>query len=695
MAEKQKVYSAEELGLTPSKPAEPQKQQTFSAEELGLEPSPSQPAEGQSLETGMLSTLKSLGRGVAAVGRKVDSFTGAPARAAIGAMQDGKSPLAAFAGQFGEDPESAPTGKEIAAKAGLSTEDSIKLPLVGLTGERLKVSPAGMAGLGVDVFADPTIFIPAGAISKVAGLGAKATGKGLQVGAKMVDVGTGLPATKALNFAKGQKEAAKLALEKFFSPKMADDFPELYRIAERNGIQPNLLPESVEFGEGSIISRASRVKAEGILGEAQLRKHQAGLEQTRKATQGLVADIAGGRIFTPQEAGGIIRDAYDDAVSRVMQSSTDTYRSIAKGNPGMRLSPEDTEKLAAKLDELGNYAESRLKLGFSSAQKSQAKQLQEAVDSLKGAISEGWETGGEVVLAQPLFDDIIQRHQILGEVAFRKKGLLDIDPPDVKRLQDLYFEMRDAIVGTVEKELGDGVAESLKKSNAQIAEFLSDREPLTRALGNRSLADENLYKTLVQNGDSKKLEALKKIMTPEQLQQIKGTLLNDLIKPDMNDEFTFGRITNSIRAKQGILEDLLDPEEIKEFTDLVRLGDRFGSPIMSSSGTGASNAIREGLNLKGKIADAVISESFIESLKNRARKGSPQMMQLSDGSSVPMPPGMSLNAPAQGLNSTIRSFIPSKTGARLKASQVYSVSAPTDDNETRREAIRRRLQRGE
>jgi hypothetical protein len=50
----------------------------------------------------------------------VDSYTGAPSRAAIGALENGKNPLTAFAAQFGEDPSKAPTGYDLVKPLGLS-----------------------------------------------------------------------------------------------------------------------------------------------------------------------------------------------------------------------------------------------------------------------------------------------------------------------------------------------------------------------------------------------------------------------------------------------------------------------------------------------------------------------------------------------------------------------------------------------
>jgi hypothetical protein len=52
-------------------------------------------------------------QGISDAGRKVDSYTGAPVRAALGALQDNKPVMKAFTNQWGEDPDKAPTGRQL------------------------------------------------------------------------------------------------------------------------------------------------------------------------------------------------------------------------------------------------------------------------------------------------------------------------------------------------------------------------------------------------------------------------------------------------------------------------------------------------------------------------------------------------------------------------------------------------------
>lgn len=131
---------------------------------------------------------------VAEAGRFIDRYSGAPARAAIGAAQDGENPLSAAARQFGADPELAPTGQELARRAGVpDTSLSDVIPsrftdsdveakewLKFKRGGAADVSASGAAGLGIDIAADPTNLIPGVAISKgteLAGQGLRAAGR--------------------------------------------------------------------------------------------------------------------------------------------------------------------------------------------------------------------------------------------------------------------------------------------------------------------------------------------------------------------------------------------------------------------------------------------------------------------------------------------------------------------------------------
>lgn len=154
--------------------------------------------------------------------KTIDSYTGAPARAAIGAAQDGNNPFSAFADHFGEDPDAAPSGKDIALKAGLSDKRKVirtaeeqqkfdemfnpgmaksrKQAGIGLSDVKT-FSPADVGGLAIDVVADPLNVIPVGlaakGIGKTLGVAADATGAAAKAGYSQVAKAVGKQTAKA------------------------------------------------------------------------------------------------------------------------------------------------------------------------------------------------------------------------------------------------------------------------------------------------------------------------------------------------------------------------------------------------------------------------------------------------------------------------------------------------------------------
>jgi hypothetical protein len=128
---------------------------------------PAEPSLDERLSRGALNFLVE-------AGRKVDSVTGAPTRAAIGAKMEGKNPFKAFGSQFAEEPELAPTGRELAVKGGITDEKVLSTPFKDITGSKLILSPAQVAGTGIDILADPTTLVPP---TKVVGFAAKGLAK--------------------------------------------------------------------------------------------------------------------------------------------------------------------------------------------------------------------------------------------------------------------------------------------------------------------------------------------------------------------------------------------------------------------------------------------------------------------------------------------------------------------------------------
>ena len=122
---------------------------------------------------------------VGAAANKLDSYTGAPTRAAIGEEEAnglaGK-PISAFMNQFGQDPSTAPTGKQLLSGAGVSIPESAIPPisplLAGLNYAGYHPTYNDVAGAAVEAAANPLNLIPGAAEAKGAEEAAVGTGMG-------------------------------------------------------------------------------------------------------------------------------------------------------------------------------------------------------------------------------------------------------------------------------------------------------------------------------------------------------------------------------------------------------------------------------------------------------------------------------------------------------------------------------------
>ena len=624
---------------------------------------------------------------IAWAGEKFDRIGGAPTRSAIAAMQDGKGlsgAISAFGEQFGAPAANSPTGKQIATNAGLSP-NPIEATQYGFNGSPYPnpvggnsysqgpglPSPAGVAGFGVDAFADPTILIPFGAIVKAGTKGvvegskmaAKATANGAGIAADaaaiVVDAATGTKAaSKTVNATKagiksleGGYKAVGDALKSRFGTKLSPDFEKSLMVAQDNGIAPELLPESIMFGPNSSASRMARVKAEGPLGQPLLERHEKGIEAIRDAIKKDIRSIGGevtegGRVVKEAKippnsysAGELIKNSYDEGVDRAFSEIGQTHNKIIEAVPDLQISPDAWKQLDESLSSLKEYAEKRAKTGITKTQKEQGKQLLNAVEN----IQENSKT----------YSGMVDALRDIGDVAFKSKNVLADIPPDISRFRGLYNDLNKSLVNTVrqnEAYIGQNAANDLLASNKKISAMYGDKS-LLASIGDEGKSPERLFKGLILDGDAKRITSLKKYMTPEQFQQVKAAALNTLIKENPQGEFTFRMLHNSMRNKKDVLSALFSPDELKNIDNLVQLGDKFGPAVMSTSGTGASGSfgklISAPVNMVENSMDAVaaskqkaaatraIGFQMDDQMKTAAKKGQPPAtMSLSESGSL-------------------------------------------------------------
>jgi len=576
------------------------------------------------------------------IGESIDSYTGAPVRSAIGEFQKGGGLEEAAKGyyrQFGEDPALAPTGKEIALKAGvpenislsdispqlLNIDDDVtrqlkeqgfkikEQPLKLIEkGDPLDISPAGAAGLAVDMLADPLTLVTGGTV-KAGGRALKSVSKaGGKVARAAKDMVKKTPVVlKASEAAERLKNADNLLTESgkalktsvgnIFNPSRADDFKELKIIAEKHGIDPKSLPEAIEFGEDSFISRRGRNIAEGPLGEARLKKFNSAIDDISDASYNYVKKIGNGEPLDVFAAGDSIRDGFKAGIDDALNQVDITYKSLDSMLPGYVLNEKSLNKLSRNLTRLEKRASRNVVEGITKTSRSQAKEILQAIRSAKS---------GDGSLST-----VLARMDEIKKVAYPKNKTAAELPSDLKALQKIYREMRGAIVESVKVDVDPAIAKQLVDNNKRLTDLFNQTSKVSDIIDKAS-DGKSIYTKLIKNGSPETIDVLASILPPEEFKKIKGAFLNDIIKLNASNDLMFGSTIKGLKAKLPLAKKILTPQEMKDFGEILHLGRRTGSKFLSSSGTGGSNLFSDiGKTLKSSVEN----EAILEAAKRKAR----------------------------------------------------------------------------
>jgi len=550
-------------------------------------------------------------------GEAIDAVTGAPTRAAVQALQQAENPLTAFASQFAEDPAQAPTGKELAQAADVPesslsdlfpsafTEDKneAKEFLKFEKGGVADITASGFAGLGLDVILDPTTLF-GGAALKGVKKGTELARKAGKV-KKIVDTGKPTLLTSIKKGAAVTKKDISGLLERTINPRQSKEFERLLDIADKHKIKASELPEAVEFGKTSFPSTFERFKAEGPLGEETLKKFGTAFAKVDEALESQMSTIGGvAPTGSAQSAGDLLRAGYDEAFDKLNKNADITYGNIHNIEPGITLTDDAINKVGSKLNGVNKWAIGRIKRGIQGEGLGEAKQIQSVVRAIKN-------TNGSVKQTVEVMQDI-------GRLAFKQRSVNDLTPRNVKKLKELYFSLSEGVLETVGEKLGPELAGSLKENNKLFSEFFKDKK-FIEIIGNERKASEDVFKSLVSSGDTKQIAVLKKLLSPEKLQQIKGEYLASLVTRLKDGGINFTSFSKKLMAKEGPLG-LFTKDEIKNLTDIIDLQASLGEVVLSRSGTGASNRFKEFL-LKplDAISSSATGEALSESVKAKAR----------------------------------------------------------------------------
>ena len=621
----------------------------------------------------IVGKAKSFGKdvlqGAVEVGEAIDKYTGAPTRSALRAGIRGENPLKAAYKQVGQESRLAPTGKEIASEdLGLSEEESIHLPWIG------NISPAGAAGLAIDIGADWSNFIPAGAINKVTKGVVSTLGKGLAEGtklgskaiAKTIDFFTNEKyATKTLEAASGAVENAIDVIAKKLKPGLAPDIIEMQKIATKNGLDFELTKPFMEFPKDSLITKATKVQAQGTLGEPLLARHANGVKQVNKAIAQKAEHLSGGKIHTPFETGELIKESLEKNKRELFNQIDFTYRSVAEQLPGMNLkdvSAGAQQKLSRKLNSTIRDLSEFLESAPTAESVRQTKEVLNTAERMK--------------MANGDFETIVKQIRAIGEVAFKKKGTSLINPPDIQGLRELYFAGQEALIEATAKAMGDDVAMKLINNNRIISNYFSDRGLLK---GIEDLSSEKVFQRFIQNGDVAQIDAIKRLTDKDTMNAARGALIDSFIKEDIEGKFTFKSLFNKMRDKEQLLKQLFEPEELNDLTDIIRYGDRMGAPILNVSGTDVSRSFRE---LISDLPVQLTNEQLLESLKRMAREQSNVTRGIKASEET--------LSKTKGYQKVLESLKPTQRQSVVKGFQVLSPQAESEDNPINRALKARR-----
>ncbi len=582
------------------------------------------------------------------VGHNYDKYVTAPARSVVmEEIQHGLSgkPISAFKKQFGANPATAPTGQDIVESLGVpnrpvtSGEGSLlrhAFPALSLGHDLLpdatrnaidKTTISQAAGKAADIGIDP-LLLGAGPIS-----GAKAIGTGVKNAASLLKSGGGLAlnagikgadllagSNKATQAAEGVKDTYQIAkasaeavantLRDTFRPKQAADWPKFEAIAKKNGIDPSILPESVEFGRGSAIDSAARARREGLAGQPHHDTFLDANSKVQNAFDTTLSKAAGGPVLDPTNAGVSLRSGYNEGLRNFFDSMDLTHDKILDYAPGLYVDRDAMATVASKVNGIEKYAKGLIARGIDDADQTQGRYLLNAVQQIRNA------NGSYKQMTEAL--------RSIGRKAFGPSVPGQI-PHDIEKLRELYFSTDEALLNTVRKHVNPDFADELSANNAAMSAMFKNKDQVAHIIADSGVAPENAFQRVVLNGDTDQIAALKQILSPEEFAKQRAAFVGNLIKREPDQSFNFNQLYSALRNKQPQLDawfsgDPAGAEQLKSMLEQIELGKRFGKEVLSTSGTGASNVFH---NIKKNLTGAITDDVVLEKMKASARGRTP------------------------------------------------------------------------
>jgi hypothetical protein len=306
----------------------------------------------------------------------LDSYTGAPARAGVGAVMDGNNPISAVFSQIGEDPELAPTPRELSARMGLS-----KTPLysgkendfaydpefAADAGFLSQVSPEDVGTVGIGLGADLTNLIPlVGPAAKVISGGAKAV-RGGEAVAAAAKAAEGVEV--ASNAAKGSRVSqigSKLSKRKVG----ADEIE-----AAAREIGAPVLPGQVLDGQLLQRIESTLQNSPTLVGQSQREVADTGYEALRNA---LSSSLENQNLLSEVELGNQLKASFAEKIASENAPLAELYERIRQSHQAIPIAENSGKAISRNI---GKIKDARL--SPSSSASSIVKRVQSEISNLK------------------------------------------------------------------------------------------------------------------------------------------------------------------------------------------------------------------------------------------------------------------------------------------------------------------------
>jgi hypothetical protein len=566
-----------------------------------------------------------LGDYVAPVGRFVDKYTGAPTRAAIGAVQEEKNPITAFTSQIGQDPEKAPTGKELVQRTeSLPSFMKSETPLSDVIpslysdtgrewtklkrGGLLDPTPVGAAGLLVDIAADPTNLISGAAISRGVSKLAKPVVTGAaKAGAVAADVVTGTKTFSRAGEILGDiGQTTRRTVKSFMKPEVSKDFNKIAEIARKNGIDPADLSSAAEYGEHSFPSRLERGIMESPQGQAMLDKHLKTANKINDAFEWQMEKLSFGKTADSTQAGETLLKGFENAEDRVFKNATMTYRTAADLRPGMRVPKDAMKDLNSTLNGIEKRAKGMVTRGATNER-----------------VSVGRELMGMIQRFRKNGDNYRQLSEQINEIGEAAKQTQNATMK--KELWSLYHDTSRSLISTV-KKIDPDMGQQLITNNEKLTNFFKQRDVLGPMIKNKNVGPEKIFKSMM--GDTKKIDELVELIGVDNLGPVRGAYLDSLVARNADGDVIWASTVKNLRKNSNKLERIFTPAELKELDEVIQLAQAQGQAFMSTSKTSQAlqfqNWFQKLKEVPSSIAGKVAGEKTLNAIKRSARESAAQ-----------------------------------------------------------------------